>query len=38
MKKESCNNLNISELKKGTYSVYLYTVNQKIIKRFTKSN
>ena len=38
IKKESCNKLNISELKSGTYSVYLYTGNKKIIKRFTKSN
>ena len=38
MKKESYNKLNISELESGTYSVYLYNGNQKIIKRFTKSN
>ena len=38
MKKDSCNKLNISELESGTYSVYLYNGNQKIIKRFTKSN
>tara|TARA_B100001741_G_scaffold154289_1_gene127406 strand:+ start:63 stop:1550 length:1488 start_codon:yes stop_codon:yes gene_type:complete len=38
MEKEGCNKLIISELKSGTYSIYLYTGNKKIIKRFTKSN
>ena len=36
MKKESCNKLNINGLKSGTYSIYLYTENEKIIKSFTK--
>ena len=36
MKKEIIINLNINELDKGMYSVYLYNGNKKIIKRFTK--